>query len=93
MLVTDAEAKHFHEIKKHYAKSYEKFIQNSKTGRYLLIKIESENDDNGIYLPKGVKIVHFGELDWGNQSYSQVTNAHKIHHAQSEGGIDLDPQN
>ena len=57
--MSDSEAKHFHEIKKHYAKSYEKYLKN---GKYLLIRVD-EVEENGIYLPRGIKIVHFGEIE------------------------------
>ena len=61
MLILDAEQKHFHQINKYYMKSIEKYM---KYGKYLLVKIqENQANFNGIYLPKYVKVVHFGELE------------------------------
>lgn len=60
MLVTDAEEKHMHEIQKHYARSYEKYLRH---GRYLLLDIQGVADETAIYLPRGAKIVHSVEAD------------------------------
>jgi hypothetical protein len=58
MLVSDAEEKHYHEITKHYSKTYQKYMKHNK---YLLLKLD-DLPGNGVYLPKCANIVHFGEI-------------------------------
>lgn len=76
MLVQDAEDKHHHEITKYYTKSYEKYLKN---GKYLLLRVD-EVIGNGIYLPKNIKIVHFGQLevDNGYQNPSHFGSANRM---------------